>query len=54
MARDSDVKLQLGFHCVVNRSQKNIDDGMTRSELWKKEREGNGGEGREILDLLEG
>lgn len=37
MARESDVKLQLGFHCVVNRSQKNIDDGMTRGELWNKE-----------------
>lgn len=40
MARESDVKLQLGFHCVVNRSQKNIDDGMTRGELWNKELRG--------------
>ncbi len=40
MARDSDVKLQLGFHCVVNRSQKNIEEGMTRTELWKKEGRG--------------
>ena len=37
MLRDSDVRLQLGFHCVVNRSQKNIDEGMSRQELWAKE-----------------
>mmetsp|Transcript_17447 Transcript_17447/g.56483 ORF Transcript_17447/g.56483 Transcript_17447/m.56483 type:complete len:418 (-) Transcript_17447:415-1668(-) len=37
MRRETDVRLTLGFHCVVNRSQKNIDDGMEREELWKKE-----------------
>ena len=37
MARDSDVRLAFGFHCVVNRSQKNIDEGMSREDLWKKE-----------------
>ncbi|CAJ1349979.1 unnamed protein product [Effrenium voratum] len=37
MTRDSDVRLALGFHCVVNRSQKNIDEGMSRTELWQKE-----------------
>lgn len=38
MRRETDVQLKLGFHCVVNRSQKNIDDRMPRSELWEKER----------------
>ena len=38
MLRDSDVRLELGFHCVVNRSQKNIDDGMSREDLWNKEK----------------
>eukprot|EP00438_Fugacium_kawagutii_P027207 Skav221310 [mRNA] locus=scaffold2901:20303:23715:+ [translate_table: standard] len=37
MKRESDVRLELGFHCVVNRSQKNIDDGMSRDDLWAKE-----------------
>ncbi|CAJ1415542.1 unnamed protein product, partial [Effrenium voratum] len=37
MTRDSDVRLALGFHCVVNRSQKNIDEGMSRTDLWQKE-----------------
>ena len=39
MTRDSDVRLELGFHCVVNRSQKNIDEGMGREDLWAKERD---------------
>ena len=38
MTRSSDVRLELGFHCVVNRSQKNINDGMGREELWAKEK----------------
>ena len=25
MERDTDMRLQLGFHCVVNRSQKDLD-----------------------------
>jgi len=37
MSRDSDVRLAFGFHCVVNRSQKNIDEGMSREDLWQKE-----------------
>ena len=37
MARQTDVKLELGFHCVVNRSQKNIDEGMSREQLRDKE-----------------
>eukprot|EP00438_Fugacium_kawagutii_P027206 Skav221309 [mRNA] locus=scaffold2901:4514:11654:+ [translate_table: standard] len=37
MKRESDVRLELGFHCVVNRSQKNIDDAMKPEELWDKE-----------------
>eukprot|EP00438_Fugacium_kawagutii_P005342 Skav210316 [mRNA] locus=scaffold475:268192:270084:- [translate_table: standard] len=37
MKRESDVRLELGFHCVVNRSQKNIDEAMSREELWAKE-----------------
>ena len=32
------MRLQLGFHCVVNRSQKNIDEGMSRVDLWNKEK----------------
>ncbi|CAE8582582.1 unnamed protein product [Polarella glacialis] len=39
MRRDSDVQLKLGFHCVVNRSQKNIDDNMARKDLWVKEQQ---------------
>ena len=38
MSRSSDVRLELGFHCVVNRSQKNIDEEMSREDLWAKER----------------
>ncbi|CAK8987422.1 unnamed protein product [Durusdinium trenchii] len=38
MERNSDVRLQLGFHCVVNRSQKNIEAGMSREDLWDKEK----------------
>ena len=38
MSRPSDVRLALGFHCVVNRSQKNIDEQMSRKELWAKEK----------------
>ena len=30
---------ELGFHCVVNRSQKNIDEKMSREALWAKEKE---------------
>lgn len=37
MERSNDVKLQLGFHCVVNRSPKNIEEGMSQEELWQKE-----------------
>eukprot|EP00438_Fugacium_kawagutii_P027205 Skav221308 [mRNA] locus=scaffold2901:400:2052:+ [translate_table: standard] len=37
MKRVSDVRLELGFHCVVNRSQKNIDEAMTWEELRAKE-----------------
>lgn len=37
MQRASDVQLKLGFHCVVNRSQPNIDAGMARTDLWEKE-----------------
>ena len=39
MSRSSDVRLELGFHCVVNRSQKNIDEKMSREDLWAKEKE---------------
>ena len=39
MSRPSDVRLELGFHCVVNRSQKNIDEQMSREALWAKEKE---------------
>ena len=39
MTRDSDVRLELGFHCVVNRSQKNIVEGLSREDLWAKERD---------------
>eukprot|EP00438_Fugacium_kawagutii_P027218 Skav221321 [mRNA] locus=scaffold2901:212748:216660:- [translate_table: standard] len=38
MSRPSDVKLEMGFHCVVNRSQKNIDEKMSRENLWAKEK----------------
>ena len=38
MTRSSDVRLELGFHCVVNRSQKNIDEGMGHEDLWAKEK----------------
>ena len=38
MKRSSDVRLELGFHCVVNRSQKDIDEAMGREDLWTKER----------------
>ena len=38
MSRTSDVRLELGFHCVVNRSQKNIDENMSRDDLWAKEK----------------
>eukprot|EP00403_Amphidinium_massartii_P031623 CAMPEP_0178447154 /NCGR_PEP_ID=MMETSP0689_2-20121128/41223_1 /TAXON_ID=160604 /ORGANISM="Amphidinium massartii, Strain CS-259" /LENGTH=668 /DNA_ID=CAMNT_0020072101 /DNA_START=50 /DNA_END=2056 /DNA_ORIENTATION=- len=37
MMRQSDVRLTLGFHCVINRSQKNIDDNMHQAELRAKE-----------------
>lgn len=37
MRRQSDVRLSLGFHCVVNRSQRNIEEGLTRKDLWEKE-----------------
>ena len=37
MRRSSDVRLELGFHGVVNRSQRNIDEGMSRQKLWNKE-----------------
>ena len=37
MERSNDVKLRLGFHCVVNRSPKNIEEGMSQEELWQKE-----------------
>ena len=39
MSRSSDVRLELGFHCVVNRSQKNIDEEMSREDLWAKEKD---------------
>jgi GTP-binding protein EngB required for normal cell division len=39
MKRSSDVKLHLGFHCVVNRSQKNMEEGMTPDALATKEAE---------------
>ncbi|CAK9097538.1 Dynamin-related protein 4C [Durusdinium trenchii] len=38
MSRATDVQLQLGFHCVVNRSQKNIDENMSSEDLRAKER----------------
>ena len=38
MERTNDVRLELGFHCVVNRSQKDIDEGMSREDLLEKER----------------
>ena len=38
MLRDSDVHLELGFHCVVNKSQKDIAEGTSQDELWKKEK----------------
>ena len=39
MSRSSDIRLELGFHCVVNRSQKNIDEKMSREDLWAKEKD---------------
>lgn len=38
MERTDDVRLELGFHCVVNRSQKDIDEGMSREDLLEKGR----------------
>eukprot|EP00438_Fugacium_kawagutii_P031025 Skav201411 [mRNA] locus=scaffold83:75572:77704:+ [translate_table: standard] len=38
MTRPSDVRLEMGFHCVVNRSQKNIEESMSREALWVKEK----------------
>eukprot|EP00929_Paragymnodinium_shiwhaense_P016844 TRINITY_DN12549_c0_g2_i1.p1 TRINITY_DN12549_c0_g2~~TRINITY_DN12549_c0_g2_i1.p1 ORF type:complete len:952 (+),score=257.98 TRINITY_DN12549_c0_g2_i1:349-2856(+) len=39
MRRDSDTRLKMGFHCVVNKSQKNVEEGMSRQELLAKEKQ---------------
>jgi len=40
MKRKGDVKLKLGFHCVINRSQKEIDSKSTTQEMLRqKERD---------------
>lgn len=37
MSRSTDTRLTLGFHCVVNRSQAALNQGIGRQELLRKE-----------------
>jgi len=38
MVRESDVRLALGYHCVVNPSQNDVNEGRSREDHLAKER----------------